>query len=115
MCLDKCRSCYLRKGLSSPFSSYSDGIDLKGVRAYTLDKRDSLVELEYGRYKDKKICLVINFYKNGSSTPIILKGKEKSYFLPAYFREAKAFDTLDDAKDYWLKDAQKIGDSGGYY
>jgi prepilin-type N-terminal cleavage/methylation domain-containing protein len=115
MCLDKCKSCYLRKGLSSPFKAYSDGINLTGIKAYTLDERESLKELEYGRYKDKKICLIIDFYKNGSSTPIILQDKEKAYFLPAFFGEAKAFDSPEDAKEYWMKDISKVANSGGFY
>jgi prepilin-type N-terminal cleavage/methylation domain-containing protein len=115
MCLNKCKSCYLRKGLSSSFQAYNDGINLTDIKVYTLDERESLRRMEYGRYKDKKICLVIDFYKNGSSTPIILQDKKKSYFLPAYFEEAKAFDTPDDAKDYWLRNVDKVSSSGGYY
>jgi prepilin-type N-terminal cleavage/methylation domain-containing protein len=114
MCLNKCKSCYLRKGLSGSFSPYKNGISLTGIEAYTLDERESLMRLEYGRYKDKKICLSIDFYKNGSSAPIILKDSKKSYFLPSYFGESKAFDSPEDAQEYWLRNVSKIS-GGGFY
>jgi prepilin-type N-terminal cleavage/methylation domain-containing protein len=115
MCLDKCRSCYLRRGINDSFKAYKDGIDLKNTEAYTLDERESLQRLEYGRYKDKKICLVLDFHRNGSSTQIILKNKNGVYFLPAFFEEAKKVDSLEDAKELWLKNNDLISNSGEFY
>ncbi len=115
MCIDKCRSCYMRKDINSPFDAYEHGIDLKNTKAYTLDAQDSLQHVEYGRYDDKKICLILNFYPNGSSTQIILENKENIYFLPAFFDEAQKVDSLEDAKDIWLRNSQLISNSGDFY
>jgi len=115
MCLDKCSKCYLRKGLSSKFVPYTNGVSLKNITAYTIDSRDSLREIEYERFNDKPICLVIDFYNNGSSTQLILKDDKSAYFLPAYFGDSIKFDSLEDAKRHWLKASQSVSDSGGYY
>jgi len=115
LCVDKCRKCYLRQGISTPFRAYSNKIDLTDIKAYTIDERDSLRRLEYERYDDKKICLIMDFYSNGSSTQIILENKNGAYFLPAFFGEAKKFDSPDDAKEYWLKQSRLVSSSGDYY
>jgi len=91
------------------------GIDLKGVEAYTLDERESLSPLEYGRYQDQKICLRLDFYKNGSSTQIILKNREGVYFLPAFFGTPQKVDTLEEAKELWLKNSTLASNSGDFY
>jgi len=115
LCIDKCRSCYLRKGVSSPFQAYEQGIDLKDTQAYTLDARESLLLMEYGRYQDKNICLKLDFYKNGSSTQIILKNESGVYFLPAFFEAPQKVDSLEDAKDLWLKNSDLASNSGDFY
>lgn len=115
LCVNKCTKCYLRKGINASFSSYGHGIDLKDTKAYTLDNTDSIVEIEYGRYKDEKICLVIDFYRNGSSTQIILENKSGVYFLPSFFRKAQKVESLADAKELWLKYNATVSDSGSYY
>ena len=55
----------MRKGVGSAFQAYEHGIDLKDTKAYTLDARESLLRMEYGRYQDRDICLILDFYKNG--------------------------------------------------
>ena len=115
LCINKCRSCYMRKDIHSPFEAYEHGIDLKNLEAYTLDARDSLQRMEYGRYQDKKICLILNFYANGSSTQIILENKEAVYFLPAFFEEPKKVDSLNEAKEFWLQNSQLVSNSGDFY
>ena len=115
MCVNKCRKCYLRKGLTSSFLAYTNKIDLTNIEVYTLDTRESLKQMEYARYNDEKICLIMDFYNNGSSTQMILKNEDGAYFLPAFFGEAKKFDSPEDAKTYWLSKSEKVSDSGGYY
>jgi prepilin-type N-terminal cleavage/methylation domain-containing protein len=115
LCVNDCRSCYLRKGINSAFEAYEHGIDLKGTKAYTLDERESLLHLEYGRYQDQKICLILDFYKNGSSTQIILKNKSGIYFLPAFFGIPKKVASLEEAKDLWLKNSDLASNSGDFY
>jgi len=115
MCVNKCKKCYLRRGLSSSFQTYSNKIDLTNIEVYTLDSRESLKRLEYRRYNDEKICLIMDFYNNGSSTQLILKNEEGAYFLPAFFGEAKKFDSPEDAKSYWLSKSESVSGSGDFY
>jgi len=115
VCIDKCRSCYLRKNINSPFEAYENPIDLKNIDAYTLDARDTLQKIEYGRYQDEKICLALQFYRNGSSTQIILKQDNDVYFLPAFFDEAQKVASLEEAKALWLKYNPLIANKGDFY
>ena len=115
LCINNCRSCYFRSDVSSPFEEYTSPIDLTNIQAYTLDRYDALTRIEYGRYQDQKICLIMDFFKNGSSTQIILKNDEESYFLPAFFGEPQLFSTPEEAKEYWLRNSTLASDSGAFY
>jgi len=115
LCIDQCRSCYFRSDISSPFEAYTGPIDLKNIQAYTLGQDDALHHIEYGRYQDQKICLIMDFFKNGSSTQFILKNDEGSYFLPSFFGEPQRFSTPDEAKEYWLRNTTLASDSGAFY
>lgn len=115
LCVNKCRTCLLRRDVSAKFQEYSNGIDLTGIKAYTVDSENNLVQIEYERFNDKKICLKMDFYDNGSSTQIILENEKESYFLPAFFNEPKAFASPQDAKDYWLENSQLVSDRGNFY
>jgi len=115
LCIDECRSCYLRRGISNAFAQYSSPIDLSNISVYKVDSSDSLIKVEYGRYQDKKICLEMEFYRNGSSTQLIIQNDKASYFLPAFFGEPKEFETPEEAQDYWLKNSNIVSDSGAFY
>ncbi|MBD3790404.1 MAG: prepilin-type N-terminal cleavage/methylation domain-containing protein [Campylobacterales bacterium] len=115
ICTDECKKCYLKKELYSKFEPYENGIDLTGTKAYTINRSNDLEELEYGRYDDEKICLAIDFYANGSSTPIILEQKEKAYFLPSYFGEPLEVDSVEKAQDIWLENSKLVSNSGDFY
>jgi len=115
LCLNQCKTCLLRKDIASPYTPYNNGIDLSHIKAYTIDASDTLTQIEYERYNDKKICLKMDFYPNGSSTQIILQNDKGTYFLPAYFEDAKRFDSPEDAKEYWLENTKLVSSSGDYY
>lgn len=115
LCINKCQTCYLRSDISSGFEEYTGPIDLGELKAYTLDRDDALIPVEYERYQDKKICLIMDFYNNGSSTQIILEDDEKSYFLPAFFGETKTFSSPEEAKEYWLRNSTAVANSGEFY
>ncbi len=115
LCINKCTKCYMRRNISSPFEEYKSAINLIDIKAYTIDDKDSLVSIEYGRYQDQKICLKMDFYNNGSSTQIILQNDKGSYFLPALFGEPKEFESPEDAKDYWLRNSNILSDNGAFY
>lgn len=115
MCLDKCQKCYLRGDLSSPFEPYPDAVNLQKLKAYTVDSNDLLVPIEYGRYDDKKICLIMDFYRNGSSTQIILQDDKNTYFLSSFFEDALIFESPQEAKEHWVNRSKDLGDSGAFY
>jgi len=115
MCINHCKSCLLRQSLQGGYQDYESNIDLKDIKAYTLDNSDSLVRIEYERYKDEPICLRIDFYPNGSSTQLILENEEGVYYLPSYFEVPKEFESVEDAKDYWLENTQIASDQGNFY
>ncbi|MDQ7086267.1 MAG: prepilin-type N-terminal cleavage/methylation domain-containing protein [Sulfurovum sp.] len=115
LCTNKCTKCYLRRSIASPYADYESGINLTGIKAYTIDNNDALVPIEYERYKDQKICLKIDFYPNGSSTQIILEDTQGSYFLPSYFDDATGFDSIEDAKEHWLTYAELVSNNGAFY
>ena len=115
ICINQCKNCYLRKDITSSFETYENNIDLAGTKAYTLDAQESLFRLEGRRYQDKKICLEMHFYKNGSSTQMILENRHGIYFLPAFFGEVQKVDSLDEAKELWLKSSRLAAESGDFY
>jgi len=115
LCINNAKNCYFREDISAPYEAYEQALDLKDIEAYTLDSRDALVKIDFGRYQDEKISLVLHFYPNGSSTQIILKQKDDIYFLPAFFGQTQKVDSLTDAKELWLRYHQKVASSGDFY
>ncbi len=115
ICIDGCRSCYFREDIASPFEAYPGKTKFSHLKAYSLDANNALTQLEYGRYQDQKICLEVNFYPNGSSTPLILQDDNGVYFLPAFFGKAKKTASLEEAKALWLKNSDVLHHQGDYY
>jgi len=115
LCIDNCSNCYFQSDIASPFEAYENRIDLHNTKVYTLDAQESLVQQENGRYHDKKICLVMHFYKNGSSTQLILENTHGIYFLPAFFGEASRVSSLEEAKELWLENSRLAAGSGDFY
>lgn len=115
LCVDNCKTCLLRNDISSAYQPYNNNIDLSNIKAYAIDASDSLVRIEYERYDDKKICLKMDFYPNGSSTQIILENDKGTYFLPAYFEEPKEFSSPEDAQDYWPENTKLVSDNGAFH
>ena len=115
LCTDKCRTCYLRKDISSPFKEIEGALSLGRLEVYMVNHRDELYKHDYGRYQDHRICLLVDFYHNGSSTPLILKNDEGIYYLPAFFGTPKEVRSLDEAKNLWLAHTNELKDQGGYY
>jgi hypothetical protein len=94
---------------------YNQRIDLTGIETYSLDNNDNLFLIEYGRFNDEKVCLMLQFYPNGSSTQVILKDKKNVYFLPSFFGKAQKVNSLEEAKALWLDKNQKVSHNGDFY
>jgi prepilin-type N-terminal cleavage/methylation domain-containing protein len=115
LCVNHCKTCYLRKGINTSYQPYKNNINLHDVTVYTLDRSDSLVPIEYERYNDQKVCLQMDFYSNGSSTQLVLENKNGVYFLPSYFDKPHYFQTLEEAETYWITQTKLVSDRGEFY
>jgi len=86
------------------------------IGEYILDRNGNPQKLDLGRYKDKKICLRLRHYKNGSISQVILELKDKALFIPSYFGEGKSFDSVDQAASWWLEDTLRgVKSQGEWY
>jgi len=113
VCINKCSSCFYLNGSIKP-QSFSLPLQLKIKNVYILDRSDNAQKIEYGRFKDKKVCLRLKHYKNGSISQEILELEgDKFLFIPAYFGNGKVFDSLNDAQNWWLRNMQIAPQSRG--
>jgi prepilin-type N-terminal cleavage/methylation domain-containing protein len=111
VCYDKCSHCILTSnGKSTDIKS-----QLKPVKSYILDDSNNPQEIDFGRLKDKKICLRFHYYPNGSTSQMILESDGKYYFVPSYFGKIEAFDDLDSAVSRWTKYRNQLDSMGTYY
>jgi len=115
LCTDACTKCYFRKDISSDFKPYEGKIALKGTKVYTLNRDRSLDKIEYGRYRDQKICLLMDFYPNGSTTKLVLETPKGIFLIPSYLGEVQKFTSLDEAQEAWLGTSQAISRGGEFY
>ncbi len=113
ICINKCTQCFTRAPGSKTLQE--TGSDLKKIQAYTVDKSDNPQKIEFGRLKDRPVCLRYRHYANGSSTQIILKSEEKFFYFPSYFGEVSVHDSAEDAAEAWIKDTKILRNRGNYY
>jgi len=104
VCIKGCTECYYLTDTKDAQNAALP-MPLKVVNEYILDKNNNPVKIELGRFQDKKVCLRLRHYKNGSISPVILEANNQFIMLPSYFREGKSFDSLNDAVSYWVKDS----------
>lgn len=115
ICTDGCTKCYWRSGIQMPFEPYAQSINLGDIKVYTIDSEDSLTPVEYERYHDNPICLMVDVYPNGSSTQLIIEDSKQSYFLPSFLGETHIFSSPDEAKEYWVQKSKTLFNSGDFY
>jgi len=115
VCVNNCLDCYYITNTQKPQNAALP-IPLKVVNEYILDKNDNPIKIELGRLEDKKVCMRLQHYKNGSISQVILEVNGEFIYLPSYFGEGKKFGSLSDAVSYWLKDSQgKLSSRGDWY
>ncbi len=100
---ERCSDCYYFT--PSGIRDYSLPLSLKINAEYTLDKNNNPQKIDLGRYKDKKVCLRLRHYKNGSISQIILNVNNKFLFIPSYFGDGMLFDSLNEAGDWWVRES----------
>ncbi len=113
ICINKCTQCFMRAPGSEALQEI--GSDLKEIQAYTVDKSDNPQKIEFGRLKDRPVCLRYRHYANGSNTQIILESEEKFFYFPSYFGEVSVHDSAEDAAEAWIKDTKIPRNRGNYY
>ncbi len=111
VCLDHCRQCTIgmgdkRKKIPS---------QLKPIKAYVLDDGGNPQEVDFGRVKEKKICLRFHYYANGSTSQMILESEGKFYFVPSYFGNIEVFDGLDAATERWTHYRNQLDSMGTFF
>jgi len=109
----KCNECYYL--LNGPKKAGAFPLNIKVYEEYIIDRNENPQKIELGRFNDKKVCLRIRHYKNGSISPVILDIGKKYLFIGSYFKEGKIFDSLNDAVEYWLNDSDKLRSKGEWY
>jgi len=112
VCFENCQKCFF---LEADHRLRGAGIRLPLLKAYIIDSNEETKEVDFGRWQDKKVCLRIRGYGNGSMDQMILESEALYYFLPAYFGEVKQFKSLGEAADYWLRNQGFFKDRGDYY
>ncbi len=112
VCINKCKECYYITSSDEP-STAPIPFRLNVQNEYILDKNDNPVKLDLGRFKDKKVCMRLRHYKNGSISQVILDLGDKVIFLPSYFGEGKEFGSVSEAADWWVRDSQDLLKSRG--
>jgi prepilin-type N-terminal cleavage/methylation domain-containing protein len=116
ICLDNCKSCYFQSDIKAPLIKIENKIELgSDISIYQLDKDDTLSKRDFGRFDDKKVCLIMDFYKNGSSTQMVIENSKGIYFLSAFFNTSTKVDTLSDAKRLWLRYNKHLQNLGDFY
>ena len=111
VCLDHCRKCTIgmgdkRKEISSR---------LKPIKAYVLDDGGNPQEVDFGRIREKKVCLRFHYYANGSTSQMILESEGKFYFVPSYFGDIEVFDGLDAATERWTHYRNRLDSMGTFF
>ena len=114
ICVDNCKSCYYLRGSNKAIEAALP-ITLHINGEYILDSNDNPQRVELGRFKDKKICLRLRHYKNNSISKVILDLGDEFLYIPSYFGEGKIFSSLNDARDWWIKDTQNLRSQGEFY
>jgi len=112
ICTDKCSKCSFvsSSGTTSEISS-----SLKELKAYMLDDNGNPGELDFGRIKDRKVCLRFRYYANGSNSQMIIESEDRYYFVPSYFGDVEVFEDMESAVSRWTRYRDQVNTMGTYY
>ncbi len=112
ICFDKCKKCIFLTEQDAKEIAIPIKLSIKAQ--YIVDDNDNPIRVDLGRFKDKKVCLRVHRYRNGSTSQLILeKENGEFYYLPTYFGKGKKFDSLQGAVDAWIGDNRDILRSRG--
>jgi len=112
VCVQECRYCFW---LYPGGREEENSLRFQPVEAYRIDQYGQAVGVEFGRWRDKKVCLRFRYYSNGSTDWMILHTKENTYYIPSYFGKVKNFESVEDAVEYFNRNEDLLRDKGEYY
>ena len=112
-CLDKCTACFIYA--NGETIEYSNKLALENLEVYKIDSDDNSYKVDFGRFKDHKVCLRFTLYPNKSSTQMIVKHNNKFYYLPSFFDKPSQVDSLESAKALWIAPTKILKNSGEFY
>ncbi len=112
VCVEGCKRCFwLLPGGREEKSSLHYG----PLEGYRIDRFGQAVAAEFGRWHDKKVCLRLRRYSNGSIDRMIVKGREGAFYFPSYFGTVKRFESVEEAVEYAQRGQNLLRDQGDYY
>ncbi len=112
-CIAKSNRCYIYQDGEN--KKYKEDVSLGDLTAYRLDRRNDLQKIDFGRIDDHHVSLRFSMYHNGSSSQLILQNNTGIYYLPPFFGTPTKVDSVDSARDLWLKNRELLKDAGEYY
>jgi len=102
ICIDECHTCFFKESLHQTAQKLEEKFNFgKGISIYKLNQEQDLQKIEFGRFNDEKVCLIVDFYNNGSHSQFILKNKNKIYFISSFFGSIQEVESLNEAKTLW--------------
>jgi len=112
VCIEGCRRCFwLLPGGREEETSLHYG----PLEAYRIDSFGQATAVEFGRWHDRKVCLRLRRYANGSTDRMILKDDEGAYYLPGFFGKVRRFESVEEAVEFAQKGQNLLRDRGDYY
>jgi len=112
LCLNECRDCYIYSGGKVTAEVESA---LGSLKAYIVDERGEAEQVDFGRFRDHRICLRFRYHPNGSSSEMIIESKGRFLYYPTLFGEVESFDSLEEAVARWRRGEGEFTDKGDYY
>jgi len=115
ICIDDCKTCFFKESLNQPAKKLEEKFNFgNNISIYKFTPEQELQKVEFGRYNDEKICLIVDFYRNGSHSSFVLQNRDKIFFIRPFFDSVKEIDSLKDAKDIIQKDIRALH-NGDFY
>jgi len=113
LCINNSQQCFIYQ--YNEMIPYKYKVSLQDIKVYKVNSEENAYQVDYGRFKDKKISLRFDIYANGSSTQMIIEQNKKFFYIPTFFGKTQVVSSLDEAKDLWIKPTEIIKNDGDFY
>lgn len=113
ICIDDCKRCFIYN--YDTYKIVNINSKLSKLKAYIVDSDKEPIKIDFGRLKDKSICLRYRYYPNGSSSQMIIKMDNRYYYIPSYFGKIKEYPSLMEAINRYRWIEGKFTDNSDYY